>query len=279
MDGYCIYSVRLVHAKVSVWEGLSPCLAADANVRDRRQALLLLNNLCIPMENKKAIVLGDGLDIVVPSLMGILREQLPECYLAAVCLYNLSFLSDAKEILYDFTPHVTCDRVRSSYRFNEDPGNKPDTLFAVVEGMCQAYKPFLRATVDNRNSVVQAEAIRWSLGYVRNLCVDAGNAHQIVKTSFPQLVGDYLANEAPSDMTLWTKDSLPDACLMLLVQLVAFEDCLLPLLSNKQVMKGLSSLEGRGGIHETRARAILARLREEEGTLEGIIVDETKGEF
>jgi hypothetical protein len=53
---------------------------------------------------------------------------------------------------------------------------------------------------------------------------------------------------------------LEDACLMLLVHLAAYDECINSIRGIKNAAMALSRLKGQGGIHALRASALLARL-------------------
>jgi hypothetical protein len=261
----------------SVFQGLQPCLSPLASEADRRQALLLLNNLCIPMQNKAFILLGDQADTVLSSLMIILQNKLPEAYLAAACLFNLSYLPDAKKMLFYYAPVVAPENMRSRNRFDRGDSTEQGAqatqsliLFRVVEEMCNAYAPAL----EKKEHSADTEAIRWSIAFVRNLATEAVLGSTIAHDSvFPTLAVQYLKSHAPEDMARWTQHSMPDVCLSLIWHLVVFEDCLEPLLA-QDTQDALLTLQGRGGIHEMWARAVLNKLQAEENAFQKVVVDD-----
>jgi hypothetical protein len=261
----------------SVFQGLQPCLSPLASEADRRQALLLLNNLCIPMQNKAFILLGDQADTVLSSLMIILQNKLPEAYLAAACLFNLSYLPDAKKMLFYYAPVVAPENMRSRNRFDRGDSTEQGAqatqsliLFRVVEEMCNAYAPAL----EKKEHSAETEAIRWSIAFVRNLATEAVLGSTIAHDSvFPTLAVQYLKSHAPEDMARWTQHSMPDVCLSLIWHLVVFEDCLEPLLA-QDTQDALLTLQGRGGIHEMWARAVLNKLQAEENAFQKVVVDD-----
>ena len=78
----------------------------DADVR--RWACLTLNNLSIPDPNKAVMSLGQHSDELLTALVQNIESASPESHLCAICLYNLSFLDDAADVLLNFCP-VTSD--------------------------------------------------------------------------------------------------------------------------------------------------------------------------
>jgi len=243
--------------KFSIFEAVQPCLSLDASPTDRRQALLLINNLSIPNENKAAILLGEPIEFLLPPLLRILRQRLAESYLAAVCLFNLSYLEDAKDMLMNYVPSKL-DRVRTEYKY-QLPAENEESLLRVVESMLKDFTPYLKRHVHS----VQAEAVRWSMGLMRNLVTNADNAVFVAhKTVIPSLAVKYL-RDSTDDLAHWTRDSLPDSSLMLLVHLVNFDECLEPL-NTQETREALKQLDGKGGIHEMRASAVLCRLQGED---------------
>lgn len=248
------FSIPIVcTTKFNVFQGLVPCLSPEASGQDRRQALLILNNLCIPNENKANILLGEAADYVLPPLLRILTERLPESYLAAVCLFNLSYLDDAKSMLLTYIPK-TFHRVRTEYHY-QPPAENSESLLRVFESLIESFSPYLVHNIQN----VQAEAVRWCMGTIRNL-VSSRNSATLVANStlIPQLAIKYL-QECDDDLAFWSRDSLPDACLMIIVHLAQYDECL-DAISSVETRTAMKKLDGRGGIHELRAKAILSRL-------------------
>ena len=202
---------------------------------------MLLNNLCVPPPCKRPVA-----DAMLPTLLRILESRLPDCHLAAVCLYNLVLVDDARkrELLVYIPPTATLST-------NGRPRDHPQCLLRVLERIVIEYSPFVQQPVHS----VQVEAFRWSMGVLRHLAVAQPSLAQATK------IGDVAAQAltyAPDDLALWTPDSWPDACLMVLVHLVRSGEA--DALDATLVLAAVGRLRGRGGIHEQRATAIAQQL-------------------
>jgi hypothetical protein len=243
------------------------CVTPVASSADRRQALLLINNLCIPVENKAAILLGEAMQLLLPVLLLIIRSRQSESYLATVILFNLSFLDDGKSIMFTYVPPEQSMQGQEEYR-HYAPTDNPISLLRTIES---AMKDFARYVVSSSSYIVtdptsvEGEAIRWSMGLLRNLATLRENAIVIAtETIAPFLAIQCLRSSLAvnKDLSLWKRDSLEDACLMLLVHLAKCDLCLETLrVNNDALVSVLESLNGLGGIHETRASALLLRLQ------------------
>jgi hypothetical protein len=227
---------------------------------DRRMALLLINNLCVPMENKEIILMGEPAEILLPAILRILKEHSDDSYLAAVSLFNLSFYEDAKTTLMTYLP-ICNDLVKDDYSYTR-PADNPDSLVRVMESVVKDYAPVVLANPLVHS--VQAETCRWSMGTLRNFATHRDNAYIIAQsTVFPQIAAQLVKEFSHHDLALWTRDSLPDACIMLLVHLVKYDDCI-ALLDKETIMDSLSVIKTRGGIHAMRAIAVVLRLEGKE---------------
>ena len=105
----CLQSVPAVcTTSFKTVEVLVTCLHGNVSMNDRRQALLILNNLCIPIENKAAIIFGEPYEVLMDALLAIVRSRSNESYLALVTLLNLSYIQDdhGKVALYNFVPKL-----------------------------------------------------------------------------------------------------------------------------------------------------------------------------
>lgn len=272
---FCISSSRIPFVctnKFDVFEPLVTCLRSEVAANDRRQALLILNNLSIPPENKAVIILGDSYDVVMPALMGVLRERLPECYLAASCLFNLSFLDEAKSMILTYRskqPRKGGQLFQQNYH-HYVPEDDPDSLLRIIEVLMQEYTPIYvtsqrSSSRRQQQTSVQEEAMRWSMAMLRKLVSDAKNKENallvVQRTTIHLQAAECLAG-SNKDLSLWTNGSLEDNCLMLLVHLACCGDeCARPL-NNKQTRQALQQLRGKGGIHDTRASVLLKVLDE-----------------
>jgi hypothetical protein len=215
-------------------------------------------NLCIPIENKAVILLGDPIHDLLPALLEIIRSRLEESYLAVACLFNLSQLDDGKRILLQYAP-MSWSTLDDTF---DKPFDNPHCVLRILEQLLDDYTPYLAASMGMVS--VQGEAVRWSLATLRHLVTDSHNACAVAtQTGIPALAWqclDLAASHIP--LHQWTRDSLPDACLMLLVHLTQHDECL-PTLREQDYDTTLKKIRG-GGIHELRARTLWGVLRHED---------------
>ncbi|GAX14011.1 hypothetical protein FisN_5Lh072 [Fistulifera solaris] len=239
-----------------------PSLAPTGSSIDRRQALLLINNLCIPMENKAAILLGDQGHSLVSAFLETIRARVSECYLAVVCLFNLSLLPEAKPILFRYVPSQ-----RKPETHSETYLKKTMSLLRTIESLTRDCLPFV-INLDHASDVlsVEREAVRWSLCLMRHLSALKENAVVVAnETMFPSAAIQCLevSLQTNSDLGFWRQDSLETSSLMILVHLAQHgAKCVERLRSYTNVQPVLRQLKGKGGIHELRAITVLRILEE-----------------
>lgn len=219
------------------------------------------------MENKAVILLSETVHSLLPALLYIITERLEESYLAAACLFNLSLLEDGKMLMLSYTVPLSS---LSGAKATQHIDNRPEddtlslSLLRILEKLMLDYAPFLAASTAKTS--VQSEAFRWSMGILRNLVTNQYNARIVaLKTIVPALAVNCL-NQAATNTYLeqWTRDSLPDACLMLLIHLAqSDEECLTPL-RGTDYTDALTKIKG-GGIHELRAKVLLGVLDDRAG--------------
>ena len=247
-------------------ETLVAALGEGVPHSDRRQALLILNNLCIPTENKAAILFGEPAEHLITALLYVLRHRLAESYLAAVTLLNLSYLQDdhAKTMLFNYVPIPDGNQEATETYSLQLPIDNPLSLIRTLESVL---KDFVRYVGRKDVHSVEQQCCRWSMNVVRNLVTVQENAVAVgCKTVIPAVAAECLAHADTSDLSQWTRDSLEEACLMLLVHVCQMDECLDLLKENNratsQVMIVCENLEAARGIHQTRAAALLERFEE-----------------
>jgi hypothetical protein len=254
-------------------EVLVTCLHSNVPVSDRRQALLILNNLCIPIENKAAIVFGEPFEVFIDTLLELIRIRSTESYLALVTLLNLSYIQDnhGKIAMYNRIPKFSIENgtgndAASQYGF-QLPIDNPLSTIRTIESLLQDYVPYV-VTRRNINSF-ELQCCRWSMNILRNL-INTIPSHAMAvgqHTQIPILAVQCLASSDTTDLTTWTRDSLEDASLMILIHICKFDDCLQLLKNNSVLMDQLLSIceklnKTHPGIHQVRAAALLNRLEE-----------------
>lgn len=249
--------------RFNIITSLVPCLSPTGSTSDRRQALLLINNLCIPVENKAAILLGEPYKVLLPALLQVIASRLHNSYLAAACLFNLSFLEEGQSLLFNYVPPLPPDEEAPTEYRHSTPLDNPTSLFRTLESAVQDFLPFVAVAKEQPTIVsVEGELVRFCMGFFRNLVQD--HAHDVVTESIlPDAAVQILQIFNSVDLSLWKRDSLPDASLMLLVRLARDSKCVAVLQHSQELKDALKSLKGRGGIHETRATALLKHLEQE----------------
>jgi hypothetical protein len=246
-------------------QALVTCLKPTVAATDRRQAILIINNLCIPTENKAAILFGEPCDTLLTALLELIRNRQAESYLATVALLNLSYLQDdhAKTMLYNYVPARDNGEAATKYTY-QLPGDNPYSTIRTVESLLREYVPYANQKINS----VEQQCCRWSMNVVRNLVSVPDNALAVgTKTAIPALAAQCLSGADTTNLKKWTRDSLEDACLMLLVRVCKIDKCLNVLKKDQtatdQLVAVCEELEDAQGIHQTRAVALLERFDEE----------------
>ncbi len=311
----------------------SSCLQQESlSSGDRRWACLIINNLAIPLENKAALVSNRTL---MDALLFVISKNFPETHLCCVCLMNLSYTENASVPIHNVmlqyqmsTPSDSAgDGNDDNNNYDEDGVslsvilNNPNSLLRILETMIKDYTHILignlSKTYSSRSLVsVQGEAVRWTVGWMRNVTVDYICCQWLCQTRLPYdmiqvfhaEITTTIATTAASSMTAntpthgtlsssslsafesssvsalspvaaspttsgassstfvskWTRDSLPDLALGVLLNLVQYSDCCEQLLERSAplLMDSLEPIVDQGGIHDMRASMILCRLEQ-----------------
>lgn len=239
--------------------------ATTGNANDRRQALLILNNLCIPTGNKNAILFGDSVEDLLTALCNVIRARLNESYLSIAVLTNLSSFQDdhAKVMLLNFVvSSAPKETAPETYKLKL-PIDDPDSLLRTLEALLTDYAPY------SQQESVEQQGCRWAVNVMRNLVTVDENAISVAKTSIPAIAVQFLTI-AKLDLKKWTRDSLEDASLMLLVHLGKLDTCLELLTPNESLVQAtievLEKIQETEGIHQKRAEALVERLEEARST-------------
>jgi hypothetical protein len=242
-------------------------------MNDRRQALLILNNLCIPIENKAALIFGEPYEELMDALLRIVRSRSSESYLALATLLNLSYIQDdhGKVAIYNYIYKLSNDGGNNLDAANQYgaqlPIDNPLSTIRILESMLQDYLPYV--TCRRKVNSVELQCCRWSFNIIRNLissipaiCVAVGQ-----QTTIPALSVQCLAKSDTTNLGTWTRDSIEDACFMILIHICRFDDCVHLLRQNVVAMDELLAIceeikNTEPGIHQLRAAALLDRLEE-----------------
>ena len=212
----------------------------------RRMALLTLNNLCIPMENKRHFMVHSEL---LQALYTNIEELSPDTYLACLCLRNLTCLEDA-----------SYERFLSFRKFD----NGKD-LLTLLETLTVTFAPHLLSRTATKIFLQSAEAhaLKWSSGILQQLskthAPDVASHEKCIVVVLELL--QHLSLHLP--LHHWTlNDSLGDSLLSIIFNLALADT---PLLRRLSTQRYLTHLVGKGGIHATRASWIQCWWLEVEG--------------
>jgi hypothetical protein len=249
-------------------------------------ALLILNNLAIPIENKHRFVAQNS-TLVLQSLFSIIQEREPDTtYLACLCLRNLTLVEDAV-----YTTRLL------SFRTTD---NGTD-LLTLLETLTLAFAAHLlqaaniaTAPAANRSITTakyhapnnhyttkrmkqlylhsaEALALKWSTGILQQLSLSHAAAiakHEQCVVALLQML-EHMSQHLP--LQYWTVDSLPDCCLLVIFNLAPTQRTLLRRISAQHYLNYLvdpldnhhnngSSGSSNRNIHEMRASWIQCSL-------------------
>jgi hypothetical protein len=213
----------------------------------RRVAWLTLNNLSIPYENKGAILTHTPL---LKQLWCILCDLPPaDTYVACQCLRNLCRDETSRTRLLHYRPSSPPTTVSMP---------KDDSLLSLQEKLFVTFAPDVLRT--GKVNSAEGYALKWSAGLLQ--LISSTNASvlmpfkDLLRTMLELL--QYLSINLP--LHEWTQDSLPDACLVVILQVACQPNADLSII--KDAPTYLSHLIGKGGIHDTRASWIQCLLDE-----------------
>lgn len=256
--------------------------ADDADEECSRLILLILNNLSIPFDNKAVMVLGPIGTSLIEVLLDVISSGSPITYLCCVCLMNLSILEDSKTVLTTFIPSNSTntkndDSIKkndSSITTSTDPLQNPRSLLRTLEHMIGLYSTLITSTSKTQNAggsappppvvSVESQAVLWSMGLFRNLATKSENSILISQTTIPSIASSCISNSR-QPICKWTRDSLEDMCLGLLVCLIQCNDSIKILKTkthqSQTIINNLEIIVGEPGIHGMRASLICKQLQ------------------
>ena len=154
------------------WDVLTPlakCLTQESG-DGRRCACLALNNLSIPTENKRVMVLGPASKDVLGALCKAIageNQKYQESLLCCICLVNLSFLEAGINTIMQHSP-VTEGSIPLP------PLENPNSLLRILE------KIFINSP--------PSQTFHWTCRLINNLAKSEENAALIKKTEIPKYV-------------------------------------------------------------------------------------------
>ena len=242
--------------------------------------------------------LGNSSNVLIASLTKIIFLQLPESYMCFICLMNLTHLEDAVSPILYFSPNSDFPVVSNSstkrllrvsskqklfketYWFHENKSSSWDknvqqnnknttqtqsrsnstvlvdhnSFINSMERCMKTFTPFLQSEVLS----VEKEAIRWSLGLLRNITKTKEHCALIIETEIPAMIVSFIKS-TNSPVLQWTENSIEESSLLIMCNLVQYnigQDALKRLKAHKAV----EPIIGKGGIHDFRAGMIQVTL-------------------
>lgn len=270
----------------------------EEDVEIRRLSCLILNNLSTPVENKAVMVLGEHSQDLLQTLVQVIETASPESHLCVICLYNLSFLDDAVDVLLNFCPgqEAAEEHLKASGHMadDEDSFGSPRSTSSTkisrhrrigAKSIPCSPRPSSNVSclaLQNDHSLlrvlesmvrtyspfllssvtsVEGEAVRWSVGLLCNFCKGANSPHHIEMILQTELIPHVVTNlgNTPRQMNQWAENSLEEFSLILLCHLVKVKAGR-DALSRTNVMDAIEPIIGKGGIHDHRAGVIRCAL-------------------
>lgn len=213
----------------------------------RRLICLTLNQLSLPFHNKNAMVFGNGSSLLLENLLQIINHRFPESYLCCICFMNLSYLENAVDTILNITTkhskrpnnidpekwvdfhsadHVPASRAPSPVKGFNIRGNSTNkspciddtkSLLRSIERLLHEYRPFLMSNILSH----EGEAIRWSVGLLRNLTKTEAHCSIMAVTEIPFLILSFI-RQSPNPIIRWSKDSLEAMSLSVLQNFATF---------------------------------------------------------
>ena len=190
--------------KFETVQSLVTALGENVPHSDRRQALLILNNLCIPTENKAAILFGEPAEPLLNTLLSILRHRLAESYLAAVTLLNLSYLQDdhAKTMLFTYVPIPDEQEDAIETYSHQLPVDNPISLIRTLESVLKEFVGYVGRQPKTVVYSVEQQCCRWSMNVIRNLVTVPEHALTVgTKTVIPAVAAECLSHADTSNLS------------------------------------------------------------------------------
>ena len=209
-------------------------------------ALLVLNNLSIPYDNKVLIVLGKSSLKLFDCLSRIMDKDIPERVLASICLTNLSIIPEGgKAILYHAPIQEWCPELSLL--------SNPESLIRIVERSLMLKFDSIPVELS-----MYKESLRWSCHLVKNLCSCEENANLMSISQIPNLVLNLLKkSELPSSS--WNVESVEDAALRTLCKFATWPILRLTLLE-ANATEIITGFTGGEDVYDYKSHEILCSL-------------------
>jgi hypothetical protein len=215
--------------KYDVLHPLTQCLTHQNNDEKLHFVCLALNNLSIPHDNKRVMILERGAKKLIGNLCKIIASGKKDSYLGCIILMNLSYFEPAEAILGQFSPKTTLRGPRLT------PLENPDSLLRILQELTAHAA---RGTAD----------FRWAFGLLANLSRNIDNALLIGITGITRMAIENISL-SKVDASDWKTNSLEDFSLYLLLHLAeaskdglhATLDVVEPIMKNDSGIQGLKA--------------------------------------
>jgi len=169
-------------------------------------ALLALNNLSIPTENKRVMALGPSSGAILGGLCKVMAEGEKGSYLCCICLMNLSF---PEENISTILQHSTA-LGKSEYI---PPLQNSDSLVCILEQVLKKSSAVLKP------AQCESERLRWACGLIKNLSRSEENADLLGKTDIPNCIVGNILQKPDIPPSRWPFNSLEDFSLFVILNL------------------------------------------------------------
>jgi len=221
----------IIKTEPEIIESLCECLLASSGDA-RHLALLSLNNLSIPSDNKKLIMNNEHSRAnIIDALVTIIKTDPAESYLACIALMNLSFLESAVPVI----------------------AANPDLLDTI--------QVLLKDGVKAKAGSGKSEGVRWSCGLLKNLSRSESAATRIASTEIVSALVQCL--KSPSGAARWSNNSTEDFALFTLLNLSQHQDVLNDLFRKNKVIQTLQPIaRSVVGVHSLKATLTIGILKE-----------------
>mmetsp|Transcript_7699 Transcript_7699/g.8969 ORF Transcript_7699/g.8969 Transcript_7699/m.8969 type:complete len:316 (+) Transcript_7699:391-1338(+) len=200
--------------KFDVLTPLVQCLNGSGD--ELHLALLALNNLSIPTENKRVMSLGPSSKDIIGGLCKTIAKNIHNSYLACICLMNISFFEASRQIMLQHSPSPDDREI--------PPLENPNSLLRVLEKLLLAYS--LKEELATADEQVRSadEQVRWACNLLKNLSKASKEAATLIgQTEIPKCVVEYIRDSAPS-VSSWKNNHLGDGCLFIVLHLAEWPE-------------------------------------------------------
>ena len=182
--------------KYDVLHPLADCLL-HKNEKKLHYVCLTLNNLSVPLDNKRVMTLERVATKLIQNLCKVIASGSKSAYLCLICLTNLAYYPPAEPVIGQFSPRTGRKKI--------PPLENPDSLLRILQDLTAHA---VRGTSD----------FRWAFGLLATLAKHPENALLIGLTAIPTTAIENIKSSKtpPSE---WKMNSLEDFSLFLILHL------------------------------------------------------------